>query len=123
MILTFTPNPSNDATLGLSEPLTRGAVLRPTNVQRNAGGKGVNVAHALFLSEVDSLALFPAAKNDPFIALTTTIGMKFEAIPIEGNVRTNTAITEPDGTTTKLNEPGPSFLQRMCVRLSVDSES
>ncbi|MHA2789159.1 1-phosphofructokinase family hexose kinase [Corynebacterium sp. S7] len=109
MILTFTPNPSIDATLGLDEQLTRGAVLRPTKTQRSAGGKGINVAHALYLSDTETLAFFPAAKNDPFIALVTSIGMHFEALPIDGNVRTNTAITEPDGTTTKLNEPGATL--------------
>jgi 1-phosphofructokinase len=34
------------------------------------------------------------------------IGVEVHAVPIAAAVRTNLAITEPDGTTTKLNEPG-----------------
>ncbi|MDU4634036.1 MAG: 1-phosphofructokinase, partial [Corynebacterium sp.] len=40
MILTLTPNPSIDATLVLSGPLTSGGVHRASEVTQVAGGKG-----------------------------------------------------------------------------------
>lgn len=106
MILTLTANPSIDATLSLADPLKRGEVQRPTHAQRSAGGKGVNVANALHRGGVETRALFPAADNDPFVALVRAARVPFTNVPIPGSVRTNTAVTEPDGTTTKLNEPG-----------------
>ncbi|RNE49328.1 1-phosphofructokinase family hexose kinase [Corynebacterium alimapuense] len=106
MILTLTPNPSIDATMQLASPLQRGQVMRPTSVSQVAGGKGVNVAHALHLAERKSLALFPADEDDPFIALLKQAEIPFHSVPVNGGVRMNTTLTEPDGTTTKINGPG-----------------
>lgn len=106
MIITFTPNPSIDSTLSLGEQLNRGAVQRLTSVTSVAGGKGINVAHAVQLAGLETLAIFPAGKLDPFIALVRDIGLPVASVGIASNVRTNTTVTEPDGTTTKLNGPG-----------------
>ena len=106
MITTLTPNPSVDQTMVLGEKLRRGEVLRPTNVTRTAGGKGVNVTRAVSLAGHSSVAVFPAPANDPFIALALEAGFRFHSVDIHDLVRTNTTITEADGTTTKLNGPG-----------------
>ncbi|WP_257158377.1 1-phosphofructokinase family hexose kinase [Corynebacterium cystitidis] len=109
MIVTFTANPSVDATLSLESPFKRGEVQRPICAHRSAGGKGVNVANALHRGGVSTIALFPASAHDPFVALTQAAGIPFRNISVESAVRTNTAVTEPDGTTTKLNEPGATL--------------
>ncbi|WP_408934128.1 1-phosphofructokinase family hexose kinase [Corynebacterium marquesiae] len=109
MILTLTPNPSIDATLVLSEPLTSGDVHRASEVTQVAGGKGVNVTHAVHLAGEQSLALFPAHDSDSFLNLIHSAGLPSSAIPMDGTVRVNTTITEPDGTTTKVNGPGPEL--------------
>jgi 1-phosphofructokinase len=106
MIVTVTPNPSIDRTVTLSTPLTRGAVHRVCSVTTEPGGKGVNVARALTLAGVDAVALLPAAGTDPLVAALQGIGVPFRCIPITSPVRTNIAVTEMDGTTTKINEPG-----------------
>jgi len=106
MIVTVTPNPSIDRTVTLGGPLTRGAVHRVTSVTSEPGGKGVNVARALSLAGLDALALLPAAESDPIVAALHAVGVDFRCVPVTGAVRTNLAITETDGTTTKLNEPG-----------------
>ncbi|MFP7364665.1 1-phosphofructokinase family hexose kinase [Corynebacterium callunae] len=106
MIITFTPNPSIDCTLSLGEQLNRGAVQRLNSVTSVAGGKGINVAHAVLLAGIETLAIFPAGKLDPFVPLVHDIGLPVAAVSIATNVRTNTTVTEPDGTTTKLNGPG-----------------
>ncbi|MBK4161447.1 1-phosphofructokinase family hexose kinase [Corynebacterium macginleyi] len=107
MILTLTPNPSIDATLALSQPLTSGDVHRAVSVTQVAGGKGVNVTHAVHLAGKESLALFPAHKADPFINLIHDVDIPYAHVDMDGGVRVNTTITEPDGTTTKVNGPGP----------------
>lgn len=106
MIVTVTPNPSIDRTVSLSTPLTRGAVHRVTSATSEPGGKGVNVARALALAGLDTIAVLPTSDDDPMVAALRAAGVTFRSVPVGGVVRTNLAITEADGTTTKLNEPG-----------------
>ena len=106
MIVTVTPNPSIDRTVTLTTPLTRGSVHRVTSVTTEAGGKGVNVARALTSARVEAVALLPASAADPLITALHSASVPFRCVPTETPVRTNTAVTESDGTTTKLNEPG-----------------
>jgi 1-phosphofructokinase len=109
VIITVTPNPSIDRTVTLGTPLTRGAVHRVTSATTEPGGKGVNVARALTLAGLDALAVLPAADADPIVAALQSSGVMFRCVPVTGVVRTNLAITESDGTTTKLNEPGAAL--------------
>ncbi|OBC01190.1 1-phosphofructokinase [Mycobacterium sp. 852013-50091_SCH5140682] len=106
MIVTVTPNPSLDRTVTLPGPLIRGAVQRIDTVTVEPGGKGINVARALTLAGVDALAVLPAADTDPLLSALRSRGVPFTAVPIAEPVRTNLAITETDGTTTKVNERG-----------------
>lgn len=109
MILTLTPNPSLDRTVTLPGPLQRGAVNRLATVTVEPGGKGVNVARVLANSGQAATALLPVAAHDPLLAAIEALGMdRLTALPVQvsGAARINTAVTEPDGTTTKLNEPG-----------------
>jgi 1-phosphofructokinase len=106
MIVTVTPNPSIDRTVTLPGALVRGAVHRVGEVRVEPGGKGVNVARALTLAGLDVVAVLPVGESDPILAGLRAIGVEVHAVPIAAAVRTNLAITEPDGTTTKLNEPG-----------------
>ncbi|BBX49634.1 1-phosphofructokinase family hexose kinase [Mycolicibacterium poriferae] len=109
MIVTVTPNPSIDRTVTLPAQLTRGAVHRVTSVTNQAGGKGVNVARALTLAGVDTLAVLPAVANDPLTTALQAIAVPFQVVPTLEPARINLTITEPDGTTTKVNEPGATL--------------
>ena len=109
MIVTVTPNPSIDRTVNLPDRLVRGAVLRATAVSSEPGGKGVNVARALTLAGFGTVAVLPAAEHDPMLAGLRSIGVAVHAIGAAGTVRTNLTLTEPDGTTTKINEPGATL--------------
>ena len=106
MIITVTPNPSIDRTVTLPGELVRGAVHRVTSVSSEPGGKGVNVARALSLAGLDVLAVLPAGEHDPILAGLRAQAVKYHAVAVSGDVRTNLTITESDGTTTKINEPG-----------------
>jgi 1-phosphofructokinase len=105
-IVTLTPNPSNDRTVTLAGPLERGSVQRLLSVTMQAGGKGVNISRAARSAGLDTEAVFPARPDDPFVAELLGAGIACYPAPPAGDVRINLAITEPDGTTTKLNSPG-----------------
>jgi len=109
MIITVTPNPSIDRTVTLPGELVRGAVHRVTSVSSEPGGKGVNVARALTLAGLDTVAVLPAGEHDPILTGLQAQGVAFHAVPVAGGVRTNLTITENDGTTTKINEPGAAL--------------
>ncbi|MFD3041032.1 1-phosphofructokinase family hexose kinase [Mycolicibacterium senegalense] len=106
MIVTVTPNPSLDRTVTLGSPLLRGAVQRIDSVTVEPGGKGINVARALTLAGVPAEAVLPAADSDPLLSALRALAVPFTGVPLAEPVRTNIAITESDGTTTKLNERG-----------------
>ena len=109
MIVTLTANPSHDRTVHLGGPLERGAVIRADSVISQAGGKGVNIARASVSAGVPAVAVLPAAKDDPFVHELLAAGIDCRPVHHEGRLRVNITITEPDGTTTKLNSPGPEL--------------
>lgn len=110
MIVTVTPNPSLDRTLEVAE-LVRGEVLRADARRVEPGGKGINVARALHASGHSVRAVLPSGghEGDHLVALLAAAGLDPVVVPVDGAVRENVAIVEPDGTVTKVNEPGPQF--------------
>jgi 1-phosphofructokinase len=108
MIVTLTPNPSLDRTVEIDE-LVRGEVMRVRAAHVEPGGKGVNVARALVLHDVKAKAILPSggAEGAQLVSLLPGESIEPVVVPIGGTVRSNVAVVEPDGTTTKLNEPGP----------------
>jgi 1-phosphofructokinase len=109
MIITLTANPSHDRTVALTEPLHRGAVQRAASVTSQAGGKGVNISRASVSAGVPTLAVLPAPKDDPFVHELLAAGIDCRPVAHPGDLRVNITISEPDGTTTKLNSPGPEM--------------
>lgn len=110
MILTLTPNPSIDRTVALDGELSRGQVHRVASVTSQAGGKGVNISRAAVSAHIPSIAVVPGLKDDPFVLELLVAGIDCRPVRPAGDVRVNLTITEPDGTTTKLNSPGAEVL-------------
>lgn len=110
MIITLTPNPSIDRTVAFSE-LHRGAVNRATSSRIDPGGKGVNVSRALTAQGAATIAVLPQGGPEGLLMaqLLDRARVARHAVPIRGSVRLNITAVEPDGTTTKLNEPGPTL--------------
>lgn len=106
MIVTVTPNPSIDRTVTLSGPLTPGAVHRVASHVDQPGGKGVNISRACLAAGVPTLAVLPAASDDGFIHELERLGVPCLTVPHAGPMRVNLTISQPDGTTTKLNAAG-----------------
>lgn len=109
MIVTLTANPSHDRTIALPDTLDRGAVVRIPTATVEPAGKGVNVARAATNAGVAALAVLPAPDSDPILAALAAREIPHRAVTIGDPVRTNITLAEPDGTTTKLNEPGPTL--------------
>ena len=107
MIVTLTANPSLDRTVALPGPLLRGEVQRAISVRQESGGKGVNVSRALVASGLKTVAVLPGAEADPVLTGLRETDVPFAALPIGEPLRSNVALTEPGGVTTKINEPGP----------------
>jgi 1-phosphofructokinase len=108
MIVTFTANPSVDRTAEVAE-LVRGSVIRARQTRVDGGGKGVNVTRALAANGHASIAVLPSggAEGAQLLALLDEERLVVRPVPIAGAIRANVTIVEPDGTTTKINEPGP----------------
>ncbi|WLP91100.1 hexose kinase [Gordonia sp. NB41Y] len=109
MILTLTAHPSLDRTLELAAPLARGEVQRAVGVRNEPGGKGINVSRVIAASEMPTRAILPAHDGDPLLTALQGVGLEIDAVGVSGDVRTNITIAEADGTTTKINAPGPAL--------------
>jgi 1-phosphofructokinase len=125
MIVTLTPNPSLDRTLFLDR-LIRGAVNRCTGTLIEPSGKGVNVALALHRYGVPVLAVLPVggSAGEQLVHLLDAAGVPYRAVPITDTIRTNVSLIEADGTTSKVNEPGPTLTTdevAQLVRFTLDA--
>lgn len=110
MIVTVTPNPSVDRTFEI-EHLVRGQMVRALHHRLDPGGKGINVARALHANGHPVTAVLPVGgiEGHQLIQLLDGSGLTVVTVPIAGAARSNVTIVEPDGTVTKLNEPGPAL--------------
>ena len=111
MIVTVPPNPSIDRTIHIDR-LERGALIRADAATSEAAGKGLNVARALKGQGVETLAVLPMARESAATYLALLDGaVGVEPVPVAGSVRVNISLVEPDGTVTKVNEPGPPLTE------------
>lgn len=108
MIVTLTLNPSLDRTIEIVS-LDRGQVLRASHTRVDPGGKGVNVSRALLANGFSSLAVLPCGGDEGMhlVRLLENEGVRVRIVPIGSHTRSNVSLVEPDGTVTKVNEPGP----------------
>ena len=107
MIVTVTPNPSIDRTIEIDR-LERGGLMRAGEATSEAAGKGLNVSRALVVQGFDTLAVLPVARDSASIYLALLADeVRMAPVWVTGTVRVNLSLVEPDGTVTKVNEPGP----------------
>ena len=109
MIVTLTANPSLDRTVEIPGELGRGTVIRAVRSAADPGGKGVNIARALSVSGVESVAVLPGDDGDPVLTALTEANVRYSNLATGTPIRTNVTVAEPDGTTTKINAPGEPF--------------
>lgn len=119
MIVTLTPNPSIDRTITVAS-LEVGEVNRAVGTRVDPGGKGVNVARALVRNGHDAMAVFPLGGPDGewIEQALSADAVPHHTVRIDGSTRTNVAIVDSHGTTTKVNEPGPEITTEISARLA-----
>jgi 1-phosphofructokinase len=108
-VVTLTANPSLDRTLDLPGPLVAGGIIRLAGGSTEPGGKGVNVARAIAAAGATVVSVLPAAASDPIVTALHSLGLELATVPVRTPVRTNYTLVDPEGTTTKLNEPGAAL--------------
>jgi 1-phosphofructokinase len=108
-VVTLTANPSLDRTLELPVPLVAGGIVRLLRAGTEPGGKGVNVARAIAAAGVEVVSVLPAGDTDPIVTALRALGLGLATVPVPTLVRTNYTLVDPQGTTTKLNEPGAAL--------------
>jgi len=118
MIVTLTANPSLDRTLDLDRSLVPGGVHRAVGHTEEPGGKGVNVSRAISAADRPTVAVLPARAEDPVLAQIGLLGLRHHAVHVDDLVRVNLTVTDPDGTTTKLNLPGSPLSAQAHDRLT-----
>lgn len=125
-IVTVTANPSLDRTITLRAPLQPGDVQAAASAREDAGGKGINVARVVAAAGVSTTAVLPLAEDDPFAGALRASHVPAHPVAVAGHARANVTITDPAGTTTKLNLPGaelsPTDVEHLIAAVVAASE-
>lgn len=106
MIVTLTINPALDRTIAIDAALRAGQVQSANSAREEAGGKGINVSRVVAAAGTDTIAVLPLSADDPYRIALAAAGIAAVAVPVDRHARTNLAITDPDGVTTKINLAG-----------------
>jgi 1-phosphofructokinase len=119
VIVTLTANPAVDRTVRVDR-LVRGEVHRGGGSWTEPSGKGVNVTLALHAHGKASIAVLPLGGQvgDELKRMLDGTGAPIVTVPIAETIRTNVSLLEPDGTVTKVNEPGPRLSEPEARSLS-----
>lgn len=112
MIITLTLNPSLDRTVEV-ERIERGEVIRGVSSRVEPGGKGVNVTRALLANGMPSRSVLTCGgeEGQHLLRLLREEGVDPVCVWIDQHTRSNLTLAEPDGTVTKVNEPGPRLTE------------
>jgi 1-phosphofructokinase len=110
VIVTVTPNPSIDRTLFV-DALYPGKIMRSSRSWSEPSGKGVNVALALQAHDRPSLAVLPVGgpAGAHLVEMLNHACLSYHPVAIDGEIRINISIIQPDGIVTKINERGPTL--------------
>lgn len=81
-----------------------GKVNRATDQQEFLSGKGLNVSRTLRQAGITTSAVLPIGRDDEHLLFRTPHPHILRILRIPGRMRVNTAILEPDGRTTNVNQ-------------------
>ncbi|HVX66006.1 MAG TPA: PfkB family carbohydrate kinase, partial [Bryobacteraceae bacterium] len=108
MILTLTINPAIDQNVTADRLVFEDrAYIVATS--ESAGGRGINASCVIHSFGGETLAIAPSggATGQKFKGMLCGCGFPVELVPMESAIRTNLTITDRQGLTIKLNQPGP----------------
>ncbi|MGE5569906.1 MAG: 1-phosphofructokinase family hexose kinase [Rhodospirillales bacterium] len=124
MILTLTINPAIDHNV-IADRLVfedRAYILATSEA---AGGRGINASYVInsFGGKTLAISTCGGRSGDRFRQLLCNLGFPAECVPIQNEIRTNLTVTDRQGLTVKLNQPGPPLTQQELNRLYAAVES
>ena len=102
-VVSLTPAPVIDRTY-LVDHFDAGKVNRARDMQEFLSGKGLNVSRTLRVAQVPTAAVLPIGREDEHLLFRTPHPHVLRIKPIPGRMRVNTAILEPSGRTTNVNQ-------------------
>jgi 1-phosphofructokinase family hexose kinase len=110
LIVTVTVNPAIDKTVFVDRLVFEDRAYIQSTTEA-AGGRGINTSIVLHSFGEHTFAILPSggesgARLEHHLS---QCGFPFEAVPTVSGARTNLIITDQQGLTVKLNEPGPSM--------------
>lgn len=110
MILTLTVNPAIDRTINVDRLAfeDRAYILSSKDTP---GGRGINAAMVIHSFGGKTTAVLPAGgtSGERFEEFLKDAGFPIVVVRIKNKVRTNLTLTDKNGLTMKLNEPGPTL--------------
>ncbi|GLK19133.1 1-phosphofructokinase family hexose kinase [Herbiconiux flava] len=121
-IVTVTPAPAIDLTYRVGR-LDLGEVNRAEAVHTELSGKGVNVARAVALSELQVSAVLALSAQGTELARDAGFAGLLAGVPDEGRTRINTTLLDASGTTTKINEGAPPVSAELWAAIADRAES
>jgi len=108
LILTLTINPAIDQNIAADRLVfeDRAYIVATTE---SAGGRGINASCVIHSFGGQTLAIAPSGgrTGKRFQQLLCGCGFPTEIVPVKKGIRTNFTITDRQGLTIKLNQPGP----------------
>ncbi len=118
MILTLTVNPAIDQNVTADRLVFEDrAYIVATS--ESAGGRGINASCVIHSFGGETLAIAPSGgqAGKRFQQLLCDCGFPIEIVPMKKGIRTNLTITDRQGLTIKLNQPGPQLTKRELAAL------
>ncbi len=118
MILTLTINPAIDHNV-MADRLVFEDRAYILSTSETAGGRGINASCVInsFGGETLAISTCGGRSGDRFRQFLCGCGFPAEVVPIENEIRTNLTITDRQGLTVKLNQPGPPLTKQELERL------
>jgi 1-phosphofructokinase family hexose kinase len=118
LIVTLTINPAIDQNLSVDRLVFEDRAYIQSKTE-SAGGRGINASSVIhsFGARTKAIATAGGENGKKLEQYLSSCGFPFELVNIKNEIRTNLTITDRQGLTIKLNEPGPAIDARELVRL------
>lgn len=117
MILTVTINPAIDRTISVDRLAFEDRAYINSSCE-SPGGRGINASCVLHSFGGETLAIATAGgrSGKRFVQSLKGCGFPVSVVPIQNDIRTNLTITDEQGLTVNLNEPGPELSKAEIAR-------
>lgn len=118
MIITLTVNPAIDRTISVDRLVFEDRAYI-TSSHESAGGRGINASSVIHSFGGQTKAIVPAGgeSGTHFEELVKACGFELVVVPVNSCVRHNLILTDKQGLTIKLNEPGAPLEKPELARL------